>query len=404
MTVSFGKVGERSGAGQTGQGASPFRPADAPVTALKGDETLRQMLAPILAYCDKHKDVTELAVNRPGQMYVLHGADWTAHDAPELTEQRLKSLITAVGSYTGQQAGPMLPLLSADLPGGQRIQIVQTPAVERGTISLTIRIPGSTVRTLEQYEHDGVFKEYRWVKSVDSNPKQGAAFGAGVAGRSTQHQSMGSADTELMGYLQTRRLKQFFEAAVRHKKTIAFVGDTGSGKTSLMKSLCQYIPQEERLITIEDVRELFLKQDNRVHLLYSKGGQGIAKVTPADLIAACMRMNPSRVLLAELRGSEAYDMLKLLTTGHRGSITSFHADSTALAFERFVFMCKEHTDASVYDAKELKRLFSLTFDVIAHIEAVDTYSPGGGPLRRSRRITEVFFDPVGKEKTAFENR
>ena len=83
--------------------------------------------------------------------------------------------------------------------------------------------------------------------------------------------------------------------------------------------MCQFIPGAERLVTIEDVRELMLPHHpNRVHLLYTKGRADQMTVTPAELIASCMRMAPSRVLLAELRGSEAWDFLKLLTTGHAG--------------------------------------------------------------------------------------
>ncbi len=137
-----------------------------------------------------------------------------------------------------------------------------------------------------------------------------------------------------------------------------------------MKSACQCIPCTERLTTIEDVREIFLPHHpNRVHLLYSRGSQGVATVTPSDLITSNLRMKPDRVLLAELRGAEAYDFFKLLTPGHSGSITTFHAESCALAYERYVFMCKEHSNASVYNAEALKRLVTLTIDIIIHLLA-----------------------------------
>jgi type IV secretion system protein VirB11 len=181
------------------------------------------------------------------------------------------------------------------------------------------------------------------------------------------------------------------------------VGDTGSGKTTLMKTLCQHIPQSERIITIEDVRELTLPlHDNLVHLLYSKGGQGIASLTPADLIAACMRMRPDRVLLAELRGSEAFDFLKLLTTGHSGSITSYHAESCALALERYVLMAKEHSDAAIFDADGLKRLVRLTLDIIIHVKAESCAQADGG-LAKRRYVSEVHFDPVARRRDRFED-
>jgi type IV secretion system protein VirB11 len=190
--------------------------------------------------------------------------------------------------------------------------------------------------------------------------------------------------------------------AVVEKKNIAFVGNTGSGKTTLMKTVCQDIPVHERLITIEDVRELFLpNHPNRVHLLYSKGGQGVAKVTPSDFIASNMRMKPDRVLLAELRGAEAFDFLKLLTTGHSGSITSYHAESCALAMERYVFMAKEHEQAAIYDADALKHLVALTIDVIVHVVAAVVFDAAGNPLRKERYVREVHFDPIAKLQARF---
>jgi type IV secretion system protein VirB11 len=191
---------------------------------------------------------------------------------------------------------------------------------------------------------------------------------------------------------------------VKARKNIAFVGNTGSGKTTLMKSACQAIPTSERLTTIEDVREIFLPQHpNRVHLLYSKGGQGVANVTPAALIASNMRMKPDRVLLAELRGSEAYDFLKLLTTGHSGSITTFHAESCALAYERYVFMCKEHDNAAIYDAAALKHLVTLTIDIIIHLLAQNHHDVHGQPVIKERYVAEVHYDPIAKLIAQFGN-
>ena len=94
-------------------------------------------------------------------------------------------------------------------------------------------------------------------------------------------------------------------------------------------------------------------------------------------------------------GAKAFDFLKLLTTGHSGSITSFHAESCALALERYVFMAKEHPHAAIYDPQTLKHLVSLTLDVTMHIAARNVYDHKGQPLRKERYISEVRFDPVG---------
>ena len=128
--------------------------------------------------------------------------------------------------------------------------------------------------------------------------------------------------------------------------------------------------------------------------------KGVAPVTPSDLIASSMRMKPDRVLLAELRGGEAFDFLKLLTTGHSGSITSFHAESCALASERYVFMCKENEQAAIYDTAALKRLVALTIDVIVHVTAKTAYEDGAA-VRKERFVAEVHFDPVAKLQARF---
>lgn len=355
---------------------------------LARDAMVRELMRPIAEYMDID-GATEVCINRPGEIFVEVGPEWRKYEAPNLTLDQCLSLSQAIATYTDQEIGAHKPILSAMLPDGERVQIVVPPAVEQDTVSLSIRKPSEGIRTLDQYEADGAFGRYLWARSADLDARR---------------KDLDKVEDLLVGHLESNRLREFLELAVRAKKNVAVVGDTGSGKTTLMKSVCQSIPPAERLITIEDVRELFLpKHTNRVHLLYSKGGQGVAKVTPSDLIASNMRMKPDRVLLAELRGGEAFDFLKLLTTGHSGSITSYHAESCALAAERYVFMCKEHDQASIYDADALKRLVSLTIDVIVHVVAENIYDDNGDPVRKDRYVAEVHYDPVEKLRARFGN-
>jgi type IV secretion system protein VirB11 len=340
------------------------------------------LLARVFAILQKFPGATELVFNRPGEVMVEHGATWEPVQDNTLTLDWVQGLAIAVGRFTNQQINASRPIMSAMLPGGERLQIVLPPAVEPGFASLSLRIPAPSIRSLEDYNSDGYFERFAWGFDEDQFARRRG--------------EVGIVDAGLIDALQARDLMGFFSQAVGAKKNIAVVGDTGSGKTTLMKTLCQLIPPYERLVTIEDVRELFLpKHHNRVHLLYSKGGQGQAQVSPADLIASCMRMKPDRALLAELRGGEAFDFLKLLTTGHAGSITSFHAESCALAFERYVFMAKEHPDAGIFDSAVLRRLVSLTIDVIVHVVAVVVHDEDGKP-RKDRFIKQIHFDPLGK--------
>ncbi len=342
---------------------------------------VRELLRPLLTYL-AWPGVTEIVVNRPKEVYIELGATWQRHLAPDLTLELLTSLATAIATSTEQAIGPHKPILSAMLPDGERVQIVLPPAVELGTISVSIRRPNAWIKSLDEYDAGGAFRRYVWARSEAMDERAA---------------ELDLIERQLLDYLTTRQLGAFIHAAVVAKKNIAVVGDTGSGKTTLMKSICQSIPEQERLITIEDVRELLLpRHGNRVHLLYAKGGQGTATVTPSELIASTLRMKPDRVLLAELRGSEAFDFLKLLTTGHSGSITSYHAESCALAAERYVFMCKEHEQAAAYDVPTLKRLVALTIDVILHVVARNQYDAAGQPIRKERYVAEVHYDPIAK--------
>ncbi|ESQ79279.1 P-type DNA transfer ATPase VirB11 [Asticcacaulis sp. YBE204] len=349
--------------------------ADAATGGLGPDAMVRELMRPLTPHLSG-EGVTELVVNRPGAVFLERAGEWAQVEAPELTFDRLSALATAIANYSDQDVGPRHPILSAMLPDGERVQIVVPPAVEPGHVSLSIRIPSSQIRTLAQYDAEGAFGHFTWVNQPNTPDELGL-------------------DADLAALLQARQLAAFLERAVRRRKNIAIVGETGSGKTTLMKTLCQAIPSEERLITIEDVRELDLPaHPNRVHLLYSKGGQGLAEITPSDLIASNLRMKPDRVLLAELRGAEAFDFLKLLSTGHAGSVTSFHAESCALAAERYVFMCREHADAAAYDIPALKRLVGLTLDVIVHMTARSLHvDEGDGNAAPRRHVREVWFDP-----------
>ena len=352
--------------------------------SLRMDAAVTQMMEPIDAILANFPGATEFAMVRPGEAFIEQNGAWHRLELPQFTIKRCQEFANVVAIYANQDISERTPLLSATLPAGQRIQIVVPPAVDRGLISMCIRIPGTSVRSLESYVQDKVFDRFIWNKPGDD---------------SNASHPLSKLDERLVKLLTQHDLMGFLIAAVRGKKNIAVVGDTGSGKTTLMKAVCQYIAEHERIITIEDVRELFLpKHANASHLLYSKGSQGVAKVSPADLIGACMRLKPDRVLLAELRGSEAFDFLKLMTAGHSGSITSFHAESCELASQRYVFMSKEHPDAAMFTDEALKRLVSMTIDIIVHITAERIEDQDGQVIGVDRYVTQVSFNPAQKFK------
>lgn len=362
---------------------------------LASDIAVRNYLAPIKRHYEG-TGATEVWINKPGELIVEVEGVVRYIDEPLLTFEMLEAFAQAVAIASPQQqhVGNKRPLLSATLPDGERIQIVLPPAVEPGLVAMAIRIPNEKIIPLDIYEANGAFAKYVWAR-----PK-GLSANDSEALKAEHLAKLAPGDGALAALLVNHQLKAFLIAAVKSKKNIAVVGDTGSGKTTLMKSMCQDIPTVERLLTIEDVRELMLPgHDNRAHLLYTKGRADEITVTPAELIGACMRLAPSRVMLAELRGSEAWDYLKLLTSGHAGSITSWHAESCALAFERFMFMAKENHEAASLSRTELKHLALLTIDVVIHVKRALVLVDG--VVKVERYVDEVFFDPWAKNSARY---
>ncbi|NLP65105.1 P-type DNA transfer ATPase VirB11 [Paraburkholderia sacchari] len=353
---------------------------------LPDDASVRELMRPFAPLLDD-PDVTELVINRPQHVLTENPLGWHGHDCEGLDFDRLMSFAVAVATLTNQEISAQHPVLSALLPGDARIQIVVPPVVPSRTVSITIRRPSAREKTLDAYRDEGLFDDTVWHRPDGLDPAL---------------PGLPADDRRLVQYLDARDWGAFFVGAVTGRLNIAVVGNTGSGKTSFMKTLCRSIPATERIVTIEDVRELFIRHiENCVHLLYSKGGHGQARVTPADLISSAMRMRPDRVLLAELRGAEAYDFLKLLTTGHAGSITSYHAPNATVAIERFALMAKEHREAAAWDDAALKRLLFLTIDLVAHMEARPVFNALGEQTGRRWGMTEVWFDPVRKTHTAY---
>jgi type IV secretion system protein VirB11 len=392
---------------------------------LASDTVVRSYLRPIKRHMERHQ-ATEIWINKPGELIVQLETGNLKIEDPALDFQMLEAFAQAIAVYSPQQqtVGAKTPLLSATLPDGERVQIVLPPAVEPGLVSMSIRIPKSDIIPLAKYRDSGALSKYIWPRPGQSD--QGSPQGPSDDGHLAKFRDSGALsnyawrqpdnleqaltqlspdDRRLAEMLASNNLHNFLIEAVLARKNIGVIGDTGSGKTTLMKSMCQHIPVNERLITVEDVRELMLPlHGNRVHLLYSKSSQGIARITPADLIGALMRMAPDRALLAELRGSEAWDFLKLLTTGHAGSITSWHAESCALGSERFVFMCKENAEAATLGREEIKHLYTLTIDVVIHITRKIVYDAQGKQLGYERFVDEVYFDPWAKTQARFGDR
>lgn len=259
--------------------------------------------------------VAEVSINTPGEAWIEKRGDMFRIELPEFDFEHLKGLARLVAQSTEQRVSEENPLLSATLPNGFRIQIVFPPACESGKVVMSIR-KGSTLNwNLDDYEKMGAFSHTAIGETEDPHA------------------------VELSKLLDDNDIKQFLIKAVQYKKNIIISGGTSTGKTTFTNACLKSIPSDERLITAEDAREIILDMHpNKVHLVSSKGGQGRAKVTTQELIEACLRLRPDRIIVGELRGAEAFSFLRAINTGHPGSISTLHADTPTMALEQLKLM------------------------------------------------------------------
>ncbi|MFT6332430.1 MAG: type IV secretion system protein VirB11 [Lentimonas sp.] len=275
---------------------------------------LDSYLLPLKQILDKD-GVSEVSINKPGEIWVEIRGDMERHDMPAFDYEHLRSLAHLIAQSTDQRISEEEPLLSATLPAGYRVQVVFPPACEPGCVVMSIRKKSDLKWNLDDYEKMGAFKAAATGDSEDKN------------------------DLILAKLLKLGRIKDFLQRAVLYRKNIVVSGGTSTGKTTFTNAMLQAIPSNERLITTEDAREIDLNvHPNHVHLLASKGGQGRAKVDTQTLIEACLRLRPDRIIVGELRGQEAFSFLRAINTGHPGSISTLHADSPQMAFEQLKLM------------------------------------------------------------------
>ena len=351
--------------------------AQTPAASAEPPSSLALFLGPLGCLLDDPA-VTEICINEPGTAFVERQSGWTREELPFASFDWCMSIAKLVANFTRQRISANEPLLSATLPGGERIQIVLPPATLDRTVSITIRRPSNILWTLEELEKLHIFEATR--------------SGAATQARQPELATLSPEDQELMGLLARAQFVPFLRRAVQLRKNILLSGATGSGKTTVGKALILEVPPEDRLITIEDVKELSLRnQPNHVRLFYSHGAQGQAEVTPGQLLAGAKRQRPDRVFVSELRtGEEVYDYLVSVNTGHPGSITSVHADSAEMAFVALAQLMRRGQAGHGMTTREGVELAQMSVDIVVQCARVRR----DGVLRRI--VREIWYDPGTK--------
>ncbi|WP_342638402.1 P-type DNA transfer ATPase VirB11 [Orientia tsutsugamushi] len=329
---------------------------------MKNNIALETYLTPFKLIFDE-AGVNEVMINRPGEVWVEKKGSYRQELIKDLDFSHLAALARLIAQSTEQVISEEKPLLSATLPNGYRVQVVFPPACEVGSIGIAIRKVSSLNMTLEDYNKTGAFDYTAIDEVIDEN------------------------DKILSEYLINKQFKNFLQHAIKSKKNIIISGGTSSGKTTFTNSALLEVPHTERLITVEDAREISIpNHPNRLHLLASKGNQGRAKVTTQDLIEACLRLRPDRIIIGELRGAEAFSFLRAINTGHPGSISTLHADTTAMALEQLKLMVMQAGLGMPPD--EIKNYINAVIDIVVQLKRGD---------RGIRYISEIYFKKMRKK-------
>ncbi|SEF01497.1 type IV secretion system protein VirB11 [Rhizobiales bacterium GAS188] len=277
---------------------------------------LRAALAPLRPWLADPR-VVEISVNRPGEVFVevLGAPAMEHHDVRDLTSDAIRRMAQQVASETKQAVNEETPLLSAALPHGERFQAVLSPAAPSGG-AISIRKQVVKNLTLAEFEKAGGLE----LVNVSAGER------------------LTETDRRLIELLDSKAIGDFLRLAIKERISMVISGGTSTGKTTFLNALLKEVPPDERIISIEDTRELQPPHLNYVPLIASKGDQGMSRVTIQDLLEASLRMRPDRLFLGEVRGAEAFSFLQAINTGHPGSMTTVHANSPLQAYDRLALM------------------------------------------------------------------
>ena len=317
------------------------------------------LLAPIAHLLDDSQ-ISEILINRPKEVFYEKEGQLVPISVPIFTESHLNQLFQLMASESEQILNETHPLLSASLSDGSRLQCVLPPTAKYPTLSIRRKVARNL--SMQNYEDNHFFKHAKAFLSkggINDLPEE---------------------EQKLVQLYQQQNWAEFVKKAIECKKNIVVSGGTSSGKTTFLNACLQLIPHDQRIIILEDTREIEIPHQNQVQLLASKGGQSKAKVDMQDLVQCCLRLRPDRIICGEIRGKEILDFLAASSTGHEGSMTSIHANNPGIAFMRMTQMYKLNNVPSMSDEDILRELKEV-IDVIIQI----------GKTPEGRRVQSVYY-------------
>ncbi|HJA70919.1 MAG TPA: CpaF family protein [Candidatus Lachnoclostridium stercoravium] len=291
----------------------------------------------ILDLIMKDDTITEVMINGPDEIFIEKAGRLQKLDKHFESERRLEDIIQKIVGLAGREVNQANPIVDTRLPDGSRVNVVLPPISLKGAI-VTIRKFSKTPMTVEQL-----------IKYKSITPE----------------------------------IAHVLEILVKAKYNIFISGGTGSGKTTFLNALSNFIPKDERIITIEDSAELQITGiDNLVSLeTRNANASGSGAITIRDLIRSSLRMRPERIVVGEVRGGEALDMLQAMNTGHDGSLSTGHANSTRDMLSRLETMVLQGAEGLPLEA--IRQQIASAVDIIIHLSRLRDKS------RKTMEICEV---------------
>lgn len=273
-------------------------------------KALERHLVPFMPFLQMD-GVTEICINKPQELFVEREGRFTCYPMPELEYDFLETLAGLIAEYNHKDF-PM-PLLSGSLPGGERVQFVMNPGCESQKLVCSIRRQQLRDMVLDDYAGMGAFAEL-------------------------VNEQQATHDEKLKELYHRKDTLGFIKEAIRARKNILISGGTGTGKTTFLNACLKNISREERILTVEDTREVKVTQPNAAHLLFNEEDE---RITALNMFKVCLRLRPDRIFLSELRGAEVWPYLRAANSGHPGSLSTIHADTPEGAFTQLVFMMQQ---------------------------------------------------------------
>jgi pilus assembly protein CpaF len=286
---------------------------------MNGFETILPFLKPI-EHLILDDAISEVMVNGHDRIFIEKAGFIEAVEGVSLGEKSLMIAVKNIARRLGDDISESKPILDSRLPDGSRVAAVIPPCSVNG-VTLTIRKFNARHFGIEDLVEAGTLE--RWLANQ-------------------------------------------LETYVLARKNVLISGSTGSGKTSLLNVLGKFIPSDERVLLIEDTSEIHMLQDNLVRFEARQPQNGLPAITIRDLLKASLRHRPDRIILGEIRGGEAFDLLQLLNTGHSGSLSTLHATSAKQGLARFTSCILQSGVDLPYRA--IKTNVGDSVNVVVHLE------------------------------------